>query len=158
MSPLDSFRVSGLFIAQESVTSTTVRWVILALLLVAALLSVLTVWYWKRTDPRQRVTNARHVSPERAEVPHGTPVPQAVPVQHVASAQRGSVAPTNGETTAGAWGQTPPSATEAAADARRRAQATGMAASPPDTTADDDIEADDWLRLTGPQALPRDNT
>ena len=48
MSPLDSVRVSGLLIAQESVTSTTVKWFIVALLIVAVLLTVLTVWYWKR--------------------------------------------------------------------------------------------------------------
>lgn len=145
MTTLDSIEVSGLLIAQESVTSATVRWIIVALLVVAALLTMMTVWYWKRTDPRQRMAASRRAPVERAPVPRSAPVAQS---------------PSAG---ADVWGgPAVPSASDAAADARRRAQAAGVApavqpSSPPVPSADD-LEADDWLRLTGPQSLPRDGT
>lgn len=143
MSPLDSSEVSGLLIAQESITSAKVRWFIFALLAVAALLTMLTVWYWKRTDPRQRMAANRRAPVERAPVPRTTPLAADPPIQ------------------SGAWGgQAGPSASDAAADARRRAEVAGVApAAPPlvpPVATHDDLEADDWLRLTGPQALPRD--
>ena len=155
MSPLDSVRVSGLLIAQESVTSTTVKWFIVALLTVAVLLTVLTVWYWKRTDPRRRAVSARHAPVARADAPR-----TAAPVATAGAA--GPVgAPANSVTRHpdAVWGEHhTPSAADAANDARRRAQTAGQAmpASPPPTS--EDLEADDWLRLTGPQALPRDRT
>lgn len=36
-------------------TGDRIRLIIIGLLLVAALLAGLTVWYWRRTDPRKRV-------------------------------------------------------------------------------------------------------
>ena len=155
MSPLDSVRVSGLLIAQESVTSATVKWFIVALLTVALLLTVLTVWYWKRTDPRHRAATARRAPVARADAPR-----TAATVAPAGAAS--PVGPQSNSVTRqpdAEWGEHhTPSAADAASDARRRAQTAGSAipATPPVTS--DDLEADDWLRLTGPQALPRDRT
>ncbi|MEZ5227905.1 MAG: hypothetical protein R2710_14900 [Acidimicrobiales bacterium] len=148
--------MSGLLIAQESVTSTTVKWFIAALLLVAVLLTVLTVWYWRHTDPYRRLAEQRRAPVDRGPEPRPAPLPAQSSPSHQSPSQQ-------------EWGGTAaPSASDAAADARRRAAAGGMASgaaqfsapggyptAPP--TADDDLEADDWLRLTGPQALPRND-
>lgn len=143
-SRLDSIPVFGLLLAQENVTSATVKWFIAALLLVAALLTVLTVWYWRHTDPRRRV---RQTQPR---------VVDATPQVHANAST---------DATDGAWFSTASSspATQAASS---RAPGSSSPSSPEPwapsmvsaNSAEDDIEADDWLRLTGPQSLPRDSS
>ncbi len=114
--------MSSLLVAQESLTTSTIKWVIFALLVVAALLAVLTVWYWQHTDPRAKAAAARRAPLTRAAPPSGV--------------------------------NTSPESAHAAAQAAR----AHVAVSPPPDPAPSshDIEADEWLRLTGPQALPRD--
>ncbi len=110
--------------AQESLTTSTIKWIIFALLAVAAILAVLTVWYWQHTDPRAKAAAAR-----RAPVTRGTP-PAGV-------------------------NTSPQSAHDAVQAARAHVTPTPQADAAP-TPSSHEIEADEWLRLTGPQALPRD--
>ncbi len=116
--------VTGL-LAQQAADETgrTITLIIVALLVVALLLAVLTVWYWRFTDPKKRVR---------------TPVPVPVEAGHefddeVAAGGYTSVAPA-----AQPWMVEPDvEKTEA-----ERATAEALA----------DDGADEWLRLTGPQA------
>lgn len=85
-------------------TGSKIRTIIFGLLAVAMLLTGLTIWYWRHTDPRKRLRDSRLVD-QPAQVTSAMP---AVPV-----AQR------------------------------------------PDATLMDDDGADEWLRLTGPDALHR---
>lgn len=102
-----------LLFAQQAADDTgqTIRLIIMGLLAVAVLLALLTVWYWRHTDPRRRLRPV--ADPIGATQPfdrgeHSVPVTSArVPGAHLAAA---SVA---------------------------------------------EVDADEWLRLTGPQALPR---
>lgn len=116
--------VTGL-LAQQAADETgrTITLIIVALLVVALLLAALTVWYWRFTDPKKRVR---------------TPVPEPVGADSefdgdVATGGHTSVAPA-----AASW------MVESDVEATEAERATAAA------LADDG--ADEWLRLTGPQA------
>ncbi|MDA3041053.1 MAG: hypothetical protein O3C27_16285 [Actinomycetota bacterium] len=98
----------ALLLAQQAADETgqTIRLIIMGLLAVAVLLALLTVWYWRHTDPRRRLR------------PVADPI--VIPEPLVDARGRGA-----GE------GQRVPAASFS------------------------EIDAEEWLRLTGPQALPR---
>lgn len=106
-----------LLFAQQAADNTgrTIRLIIVGLLAVAVLLALLTVWYWRHTDPRRRLR----------------PVADPVGVQEQSYAHPGPV-PDAGSPAAGL-----------------------SVGSAPFAAAISETEADEWLRLTGPQALPR---
>jgi hypothetical protein len=126
--------VSVLLIAQESVTSNTITLIIVVLLVVAALLAVLTVVYWQRTDPRRRVPAQRRPAPASAD-------------GRQRISQPASVAPAGSATAR----PRPPGGERPTAAAPASSWPTAPAAAPLH-----DIEADEWLRLTGPQPTRRD--
>lgn len=106
-----------LLLAQQAADNTgqTIRLIIMGLLVVALLLAMLTVWYWRHTDPRRLVRDPV------AEMSQGT-----------REAESGHATPV------------------AAVDPRLRPSGQ-FPQSPPMV----DDGAEEWLRLTGPQALPR---
>ena len=109
-----------LLFAQQAADNTgrTIRLIIMGLLAVAMLLALLTVWYWRHTDPRRRLRPvADPVGVQEQSYAHEAPGPDAGSPVAGPSAGSGSFAATISET-----------------------------------------EADEWLRLTGPQALPRTQT
>ncbi len=126
--------MSVLLIAQESVTSNTISLIIIALLVVAALLAILTVIYWQRTDPRRRAPAQRRPAAASADGRQRISRPASVAPAGSATARP---RPTVGER---------PTAP---------APATGWPTAPAAAPLHD-IEADEWLRLTGPQPTRRD--
>ncbi len=106
-----------LLFAQQAADNTgrTIRLIIMGLLAVAVLLALLTVWYWRHTDPRRRPR----------------PVNDPVANQEPLSTQHGP-----------------------APDADLPVTGRSVASSA-FSSAISETEADEWLRLTGPQALPR---
>ena len=108
-----------LLLAQQAADDTgqTIRLIIMGLLAVAVLLALLTVWYWRHTDPRRRLR------------PVADPVGAPEPFD-----PRG-------------YG----------VDEERGARPVGAPSphSPVSAAPVSQLDADEWLRLTGPQALPR---
>lgn len=108
-----------LLLAQQAADDTgrTIRLIIMGLLAVALLLTVLTVWYWRHTDPRRRIRDPLGEL-GRDELDHD-------------ELDR-----------------------EFGRDERGAGQYEGVPSRPePRLQADDG--ADEWLRLTGPDALRR---
>lgn len=132
-------------VAQESVTSNSIRITIFALLAIAALLMVLTVWFWRHTDPKKRRAPA-------AVAPAATPARRTDPT---GSARPAAAASTGADRPSVTTSAASASAARAAATPDEVAQlraALGIAGEPgASAPAGDD---DDWLRLTGPDALP----
>ncbi len=117
-------------------TGRRVQLVIYALLAVAVLLALLTIWYWRHTDPRRRqVASSVNTA--------GSGARELTPIEQVIVTPNPAVVATNG------------SVPEASA-----APAAGPAAASPEANGSDALEdvadlsddgADEWLRLTGPQ-------
>ena len=111
-------------LAQQAADETgrTITLIIIALLVVAALLAALTVWYWRFTDPKKRLL---------------TPVPAPI-------------GDSDDFTAGGHTAVAPPAEanvieSDVGITEAERATAEALA----------DDGADEWLRLTGPQAARR---
>jgi predicted lipid-binding transport protein (Tim44 family) len=131
-------------LAQQAADDTgqTVTLIIFGLLIVALLLAILTFWYWRHTDPRARLQG----TPD-AGVPRG-------------GAHRVSTASVAGGSTVVA-SPTPAASGHAVVGRDSIRQSSPGAASGAVTRSSDRPmpefdDEDDWLRLTGPQALRRD--
>lgn len=108
-----AFLALGLEVAQDvqqvtpaDDTGRMIAIVIGALLGLALLLSVLTVWYWRRTDPKRRTVPARGtpITVERA-VPSGAePGPRPTPPTKPAAAAPPATAPRSGAASQGDGG------------------------------------------------------
>lgn len=129
-------QVAGLtlIVAQETdQTGRQITTMIVVLLAIAVLLGLLTAWYWRHTDPRQRAmlqAEARRASREAEEdrrLEVGEPAIEARAPQHVAA----HTAPQ--PQTDSIWADEPATAPM------------------PAPAENDGMSADEWLRLTGPK-------
>ncbi len=101
-----------------------INMVIIGLLVVAALLAVLTFWYWRQTDPRRRVSNAPAAAAPNVDawLTGETPI---APKETL-----GSMAPPTEAAMTAAFGEAQP-------------QVNGTKPA---------ISDDEWTRLTGPRS------
>lgn len=101
-----AFLALGLEVAQDvqevtpaDDTGRMIAVVIGALLGLALLLSVLTIWYWRRTDPKRRTVPAggTPITVERAAPAGGNPGPRATPPARPAAAAPRTTAASEGD-------------------------------------------------------------